>query len=143
MKKEEKKEKELSFDEKVSLQYELIELASRATGRSTHILNEIINDFFENPIGTPIEIYDHYEYKGYDKDKKRIVCNTKARENMLNMVRKRLASEHPNIEYSVEHNSGTIYIYRKTQKRREANMGRIKEIQHLLEYDKIKVSDSE
>lgn len=138
-----KKEKELSLDEKYFLHNELIELASRATGRSTYILNEIINDFFENPIGTPIEIYDHYEYKGYDKDKKIKVCNNMARENMLNMVRRRLASEHPNIEYSVEHNFGTIYIYRKTQKRREANMGRIKEIQHLLGYDKIKVDDSE
>ena len=66
-----------------------------------------------------------------------------ARENMLNMVIKRLANEYPNIEYSVKHNSGTIYIYRKTPKLRETNMGRIKEIQHLLEYDKIKVSDSE
>lgn len=138
-----KKEKELSVEEKILLQKELIELTSRATGKSTHILNEIINDFFEYPIGTPIEIYDHYEYEGYDKDKKIMVCNTKARENMLNMVRKRLANEYPNIEYSVKHNSGTIYIYRKTPKLRERNMGRIKEIQHLLGYDKIKVSDSE
>ena len=65
-----KKEKELSVEEKILLQKELIELTSRATGRSTHILNEIINDFFEYSIGTPIEIYDHYEYEGYDKDKK-------------------------------------------------------------------------
>ena len=108
----------------------------RASGRSTSILNEIIDSFFGAPMGTPIEVYDHYELDRFvskkDNPHNIIVCNTNAREMMAGMIKKRLASEFPNIKYDMVHMNGTIYLYRKTPTLYEENKKRLDKLKQML-----------
>lgn len=54
----------------------------RATGKSTKLVDELIQEFFEKPMGTRIPVCDHYPERQAD-------------EYLLNQFMKRLVSEHP------------------------------------------------
>ena len=54
----------------------------RATGKSTKLVDELIQEFFENPMGTRILVCDHYPERQAD-------------EYLLDRFMKRLESEHP------------------------------------------------
>lgn len=41
----------------------LMILNRRATGRTTRIVDELIQDFFSSPVGTKIHFADHYPYE--------------------------------------------------------------------------------
>lgn len=70
----------------------------RASGRSSRILNSIIEEFFQNPIGTHIAIYDH----STNKNDVRI---------MVNNVERRLKNEYPQIKYRIGYElNSTPYI---------------------------------
>ena len=60
----------------------LFEAMFRATGRSTKLVDELIQEFFEKPIGTKIPVCDHYPERRAD-------------EFLLDRFMKRLESEHP------------------------------------------------
>ena len=62
----------------------------RATGKSTRLVDELIQEFFEKPMGTKIPVCDHYPERRAD-------------EFLLDRFMKRLESEHP---------SATCKIYR-------------------------------
>lgn len=63
----------------------------RATGKSTKLVDELIQEFFEKPMGTRILVCDHYP--------ERPVCDhypeRQADEYLLDRFMKRLESEHP------------------------------------------------
>lgn len=73
----------------------------KATGRSTRLVDELIQEFFEKPIGTKIPVYDHYG-------------DRKADEFLLEMVLKRLDFEHPSASYKV-HKGEHITIERTSR----------------------------
>lgn len=54
----------------------------RATGRSTKLVDELIQEFFEKPMGSKIPVCDHYPERRAD-------------EFLLNRFMNRLESEHP------------------------------------------------
>ncbi len=54
----------------------------RATGKSTKLVDELIQEFFEKPMGTRIPVCDHYP-------------DRRADEYLLDRFMKRLESEHP------------------------------------------------
>ena len=54
----------------------------RATGRTTKLVDELVQEFFEQPMGTNIPVCDHYP-------------DRKADEYLLDRFMKRLESEHP------------------------------------------------
>jgi adenylate kinase family enzyme len=54
----------------------------RATGKSTKLVDELIQEFFEKPMGTRILVCDHYPERQAD-------------EYLLDRFMKRLESEHP------------------------------------------------
>lgn len=54
----------------------------RATGKSTKLVDELIQEFFEKPMGTRIPVCDHYPERQAD-------------EYLLDRFMKRLESEHP------------------------------------------------
>ena len=54
----------------------------RATGKSTKLVDELIQEFFEKPMGTRIPVCDHYPERRAD-------------EYLLDRFMKRLESEHP------------------------------------------------
>ena len=76
---------EAAFPEKLKhiheLNREIAMYKSRATGRSTRIVDEIIQQLYRNP-GKWITLYDHY----YDGRSER---------NIYNMIMRRMDSEHP------------------------------------------------
>ena len=61
---------------------ELFEAMFRATGRSTKLVDELIQEFFEKPMGTEIPVCDHYPERRAD-------------EFLLDRFMTRLESEHP------------------------------------------------
>ena len=79
----------------------LYEETSRATGKTTRIVDELIQEFFEKPMGTKIAIVDHYPERRAD-------------EFLLNMFMRRLESEHPAITYKI-HKGELITIERTTK----------------------------
>ena len=56
----------------------------RATGKSTRLVDELIQEFFKQPAGTKIPVCDHYPERQAD-------------EFLLDKFMKRLELEHPNI----------------------------------------------
>lgn len=86
----------------------------RATGRSTRIVDDIIQDFFNKPIGTIIPIYDHFngvnfnfknpdrsDYGHYGRYSNRYGIMRQADERILKVVKGRLKYEHGNVKYKV------------------------------------------
>ena len=80
----------------------------RATGRSTRIVDRIIQDFFEKPIGTIIPIYDHYysntsksDWCHTDRRSKRWGIMRQADYNILKRVEGRLRYEHCGVKYKI------------------------------------------
>lgn len=65
----------------MGLKREIIMYKSRATGRTTRIVDEVIQQLYRNP-GKWIALFDHY----YDGRSER---------NVFNMVMRRMESEHP------------------------------------------------
>lgn len=106
---------------KEDLEYRLHELENelsyhRATGRTKRIVNNTIEKFFQEPMGTPIEIYDHYTgfNIGYDKEHNRGLFDTshddgrnkigEKRANLIlaQMIKDRLDHEYPGVEYELD-----------------------------------------
>ena len=70
----------------------------RALGESTRILDRAVQEFFTQPIGTKIYIYDHYGTRQADQ-------------YLLGRAIKRLESEH-HVEYKKGVDSNGFYILR-------------------------------
>lgn len=66
----------------MGLNREIITLQSRATGRTTRLVDEVIQQLYRNP-GKWIALFDHY-YDG------------KHEHHLYDMVMRRMSSEHPN-----------------------------------------------
>lgn len=79
----------------------LCEETSRATGKTTRIVDKLIQEFFEKPMGTKIAIVDHYPERRAD-------------EFLLNVFMKRLESEHPSATCKI-HRGELIMIERTTK----------------------------
>ena len=60
---------------------ELQELLSRATGKTTRLVDNIVQEFFTQPIGNPVYVHDHYGTRQADQI-------------LLETVAKRLETEH-------------------------------------------------
>ena len=73
----------------------------RATGKSTRLVDELIQEFFKQPAGTKIPVCDHYPERQAD-------------EFLLDRFMKRLESEHPSITCKV-HRGEHIMIERTTK----------------------------
>lgn len=70
----------------------------RALGESTRILDRAVQEFFTQPIGTKIYIYDHYGTRQADR-------------YLLGRAIKRLETEH-HVEYKKGADSNGFYILR-------------------------------
>lgn len=137
---------------KEDLNYRLHELENelsfnRATGRTKRIVNNTIEEFFQKPMGTPIEIYDHYTgvNYGYDEKNKRGLFDTSHMEHrndidakranlmLAQMIKDRLDHEYPGVEYELD--IRTCYpftITRKSETRSERLQREINEIKEKL-----------
>lgn len=86
----------------------------RETGRSTRIVDAIIQDFFNKPIGTIIPIYDHFNGVNFnyrnpsksdwchiDRGVERWGIMRKADRNILKKVEGRLRCEHGGVKYKI------------------------------------------
>lgn len=86
----------------------------RATGRSTRIVDGIIQDFFNKPMGTIIPIYDHFSGVNFNRlhPEKSDWCHMDRRNerwgvmrqtdrNILKRVERRLKYEHGGIKYRI------------------------------------------
>lgn len=74
----------------------------RATGKSTKLVDELIQEFFEKPMGARIPVCDHYADRRSD-------------EYLLDRFMKRLESEHPSARCKIhrgEHRGEHITIER-------------------------------
>ena len=70
----------------------------RALGESTRILDRVVQEFFTQPIGTKIYIYDHFGSRQADR-------------YLLSRAIKRLETEH-HVEYKKGADSNGFYILR-------------------------------
>lgn len=86
----------------------------RATGRSTRIVDGIIQDFFNKPMGTIIPIYDHFNGVNFnyrnpsksdwchiDRETERWGIFRQADRNILKKVEGRLQCEHGGVKYKI------------------------------------------
>lgn len=79
---------------------ELKELSCRASGRTTRLVDSVIQEFFTQPIGTKIYVYDHYGTRQADQ-------------MLLEKVAKRLETEHhAKFHLSKNFHSQAYYIVR-------------------------------
>lgn len=89
----------------------------RATGRTTKLVDELIQEFFERPMGTNIPVCDHYPERRAD-------------EFLLDRFMKRLESEHPSATCKI-HRGKHITIERTSptyhEKVKEEYVKRLKE----------------
>jgi hypothetical protein len=77
---------------------ELKELSYRASGRTTRIVDELVQEFFNKPFGTKILVCDHYGTRQAD-------------EHVLRKLCKRIEAEH-HVKYHIIHEGGLLYIVR-------------------------------
>ena len=75
-----------------------LSLSYRASGRSTRIVDELVQEFFKAPLGTKIMVCDHYGTRQAD-------------EHVLRKLRKRIEAEH-HAKYHITHDGGLLYIIR-------------------------------
>lgn len=77
---------------------ELKELSYRASGRTTRIVDELVQEFFNAPLGTKLMVCDHYGTRQADELVLRKLC-------------KRIEAEH-HAKYYTTHEGGLLYIVR-------------------------------
>lgn len=127
------------------IQFELS--AQRASGRSSRIVNDVIEEFFQKPIGTEIIVQDHYyganhgmrngkhymdtshkDYRmGHDGSNVR-----KASELVLRKVVRRLETEYPGVEFEISKGAYPYYIKRKSKTKREILNDELYELYKIL-----------
>ena len=78
---------------------ELMVCGYRATGRTTRIIDEVVQAFFNMPVGSHIAVVDHYGTMQADK-------------YLLDKIRQRLDCEHPSVKYKTGRENGQFYIER-------------------------------
>lgn len=139
---------------KEDLEYRLRELEDelayhRATGRTQRLVNETIEKFFQKPMGTLIEIQDHYTgvNYGYDKEHKRGLFETshmeyrndigakRANHIMAEMIKNRLENEYPAVQYEFDLTSYPFTVTRKSETLSERLQREINEIKEKLNND--------
>lgn len=91
---------------------ELCGMIWRALGDSTRILDRIVQEFFTQPIGTKIYIYDHYGTRQADQ-------------YLLGRVLKRIENEHP-VDFKKGLDSDGFYIIRTEPTLQEMILDEIK-----------------
>lgn len=87
----------------------------RGTGRSCRMLNDYIERFFREPMGTKIKIFDHYGgFNFYDDGVEFGDARGKinARRMMCYNIGRRLTNEYPGVEYEL---TNDFYLIRKSQ----------------------------
>lgn len=67
----------------------------RATGRSTRLVDEYVQKFFTEPIGTPIKVLDHWN-------------DARAHHGLMSKLIDRLTYEHKGVHFSVNNTNNTI-----------------------------------
>ena len=91
---------------------ELRGMTWRASGESTRILDRIVQEFFTQPIGTKIYIYDHYGTRQADQ-------------YLLGRVLKRIENEH-HVDFKKGLDSDGFYIIRTKPTLQEMILDEIK-----------------
>lgn len=86
----------MNDEKKYDIIKQISELSTRATGRSTRLIDEYIQKLFENR-GQWIKIYDHYESK-------------QAHNILANKIIKRIQNEHPGTVYDCNKKTCEIKI---------------------------------
>lgn len=84
---------------------ELKYLMFRASGRTTRLIDEFVQDFFNRPMGTKIHIRDHYGLRQSDNDR--------ATTLLIDKLRARIECEH-HLECKVGKDNDGFYIVRET-----------------------------
>lgn len=84
---------------------ELKYLTCRASGRTTRLIDEFVQDFFSRPAGTKIHIRDHYGFRQSDNDR--------ATTLLIDKLRARIEYEH-HLECKVGKDNDGFYIIRET-----------------------------
>ena len=92
-----------------SLEYksdeELNYLRYRASGETTRLIDEFVQDFFNRPMGTKIHIRDHYGLRQSDNDR--------ATTLLIDKLRARIEYEH-HLECKAGKDNDGFYIIRET-----------------------------
>lgn len=106
--------KELSFYEAAIKDINVMLKSSRVTGRSCRLLNDYIERFFNEPMGTKIKVFDHYHGWNFYED--RIeggdgFGEKNARLMMCRNIKRRLETEYPGVEYEL---TNDFYLIRKS-----------------------------
>ena len=73
----------------------------RATGRTTRLVDELVQEFFEKPMGTKIMVYDHYG-------------SMQANKFLLDRFMKRLETEHPSAGCRISGRDGECILIERT-----------------------------
>ena len=83
---------------------ELNYLRFRALGKTTRLIDEFVQDFFNRPMGTKIHIRDHYGFTQSDNDR--------ATTLLINKLRARIEYEH-HLECKAGKDNDGFYIIRE------------------------------
>lgn len=118
----------------------------RATGRTSRIVNHTIEEFFQKPKGTAIEIGDHYIgfNMGVDKKQGKVVFDIShgrtgnvqyrtAARMVARKIKDRLDHEYPNVAYELDINHYPLTITRKSETNEERLRKEIVELKLMLE----------
>lgn len=84
---------------------ELNYLRYRASGRTTRLIDEFVQDFFNRPMGAKIHIRDHYGFRQSDNDR--------ASKLLIDKLRARIEYEH-HLGCKVGKDNDGFYIIRET-----------------------------
>lgn len=93
--------KSLEWESDEELKY----LMFRASGRTTRLIDEFVQDFFNRPMGTKIHIRDHYGFRQSDNDR--------ATTLLIDRLRARIEYEH-HLECKAGKDNDGFYIIRET-----------------------------
>lgn len=103
------------------LNREILQTSVRASGRTYRIANDIINSLFENPVGTWVNVIDHYQF------------NSSGSRCLADMLTRRLKNDFPHITFTLDWSDDILRIKRDTKLPKEEKLEELeKQKQELL-----------
>lgn len=102
------------------LNLKILRTSVRASGRTYRIANGIIQSLFENPIGTWVNIIDHYQL---DSGGSRCLAD---------MLTRRLKNDFPQVKFTIDYSESVPRIKRETKLPKEVELEELEKQQQEL-----------
>lgn len=102
------------------LNLKILRTSVRASGRTYRIANGIIQSLFENPIGTWVNIIDHYQL---DRGGSRCLAD---------MLTRRLKNDFPQVKFTIDYSESVPRIKRETKLPKEVELEELEKQQQEL-----------